>query len=97
MIYVVQPGDNLLKICRALYDDGLEYHDLAAYNSIKNPNLIHVGQVLKLHKTPNVLTHLQKVVNTEPSKEKLYEICDLFCEGFCTMEMARDIYKTVIK
>lgn len=97
MIYVVQKGDNLITICRALFDDGLEYHDLAAYNSLRDPNKIYVGQVLKLHRTPNVLTHLQKVVNVEPSIEKLDEICDLFREGFCTREMALDIYRTAIK
>lgn len=97
MIYVVQKGDTLSSICRALFDDGLEYHDLAAFNDLQNPNKIFVGQVLKLHRSPNVLTHLQKVVNVDPTVEQLDRICNLFREGFCTYDMARDIYKAAIQ
>ncbi len=43
--HVVRPGENLYRIA-------LQYHTtwpvLAAYNSISNPNLIYVGQVLKI-------------------------------------------------
>jgi rare lipoprotein A len=43
---VVQPGDNLTEIAKKFgYSDPLE---LARANGIKNPDLIQVGQVLKL-------------------------------------------------
>jgi lipoprotein NlpD len=41
--YTVKPGDTLAQIALAL---GLDYRDLAAWNSIENPNVIRVGQVL---------------------------------------------------
>lgn len=44
----VKKGDNLWTICREVYSDGSLCHKLAAYNGIKNANVISVGQVLKL-------------------------------------------------
>ena len=41
--YTVKPGDTLAQIALA---HGLDYRDLAAWNSIENPNVIRVGQVL---------------------------------------------------
>lgn len=43
--YTVQPGDNLTKIARQY---GTTVNKLVALNGIKNPNLIYVGQVLKI-------------------------------------------------
>lgn len=40
-------GDNLYNLCRKYYADGSLYPKVAAYNSIKNPNLISIGQVIK--------------------------------------------------
>ncbi|AIA64996.1 endolysin [Cronobacter phage S13] len=99
MIYVVQKGDTLSKICERLFGYDMEYHELAAYNFIENPDKIFVGQILSLHKAPNPnsLTPSQKVINVEPSIEQLDRICDLFREGFCTYDMARDIYKAAIQ
>ncbi|MBS0320013.1 MAG: peptidoglycan DD-metalloendopeptidase family protein [Proteobacteria bacterium] len=43
--YTVKRGDTLALIA---LDQGLDYHDLAAWNNIENINLIRVGQVLRL-------------------------------------------------
>jgi lipoprotein NlpD len=43
--YTVKRGDTLFQIA---LDYGLDYRELAAWNSIENPNVIHVGQVLRL-------------------------------------------------
>ena len=43
--YTVKRGDTLHKIA---LDNGLDYRELAAWNNIENPNLIRVGQVLRL-------------------------------------------------
>lgn len=47
-IYVVKSGDTLSGIA-AKY--GTTYQKLAAYNNIANPNVIHVGQKIKIPKT----------------------------------------------
>lgn len=46
--YTVKAGDSLWAICRKELGDGSKYAAVAAANNIKNPNLIHPGQVLKL-------------------------------------------------
>lgn len=46
--YTVKDGDNLWNICRKYYGDGSLCYKLAAYNGIKNANLIYAGQVLKI-------------------------------------------------
>lgn len=46
--YVVVKGDSLWAICRRFYGDGALAGKLATVNGIKNPNLIYVGQVLKI-------------------------------------------------
>ena len=43
--YTVRSGDTLHKIA---LDNGLDYRELAAWNNIDNPNVIRVGQVLRL-------------------------------------------------
>ena len=42
---MVQRGDNLAKIA---LDFGVTWHDLARWNNIDNPNVIEVGQVLRV-------------------------------------------------
>jgi len=42
---VVQPGDNLFRIA---FDHGLDYHQLAAWNGIVDPDHIQVGARLRL-------------------------------------------------
>lgn len=46
--YTVQEGDTLWGIAKANYGDGSKYNEIAELNGISNPNLIYVGQVIKL-------------------------------------------------
>src|SRR5262245_38398293 len=43
--YTVKKGDTLHQIA---LDNGFDYRELAAWNNIENPNVIRVGQVLRL-------------------------------------------------
>ena len=43
--YTVKAGDTLARIA---LDNGLDYRELAAWNNLDNPNVIRVGQVLRL-------------------------------------------------
>ena len=43
--YVVKPGDTLIRIG---LDSGQNWRDIARWNGIQNPNLIEVGQVLRV-------------------------------------------------
>lgn len=44
----VQRGDSLWKIASQFLGSGTRYQELASLNGISNPNLIYVGQVIKL-------------------------------------------------
>lgn len=46
--YTVVQGDTMLAIARKIYGDANLCWRLAAYNGIKNANIIHPGQVLKI-------------------------------------------------
>ncbi len=46
--YTIKSGDTLSAICRKFYGDATLYSKLAAYNGIKNANLIKVGSTLKM-------------------------------------------------
>lgn len=46
--YKVIKGDTLWAICRKYYNDGKLYSKLAAYNGIKNPDYIKVGQIIRI-------------------------------------------------
>lgn len=49
MQYVVKSGDSLSKIAQAVYGDMNRWPDILAANpEITNPNLIHVGQTIKI-------------------------------------------------
>jgi lipoprotein NlpD len=50
--YTVKRGDTLFQIA---LDNGLDYRELAAWNGIDNPNVIHVGQVLRLAPPGDIL------------------------------------------
>ncbi|MBX9792858.1 MAG: LysM peptidoglycan-binding domain-containing protein, partial [Burkholderiaceae bacterium] len=43
--YTVKPQDTLLKIA---LDNGQNWKDLARWNGIENPNIIEIGQVLRV-------------------------------------------------
>ena len=47
--YQVRPGDTLYAIA---WQAGVDYRDLAAWNGIRNPELIHAGQRLRLWPAP---------------------------------------------
>lgn len=46
--YTVKKGDTLWGICKKHLGDGSKYPQIAKLNGIKNPNLIRIGQVIKL-------------------------------------------------
>ncbi|MFO7916682.1 MAG: LysM domain-containing protein [Anaerolineae bacterium] len=46
--HVVQPGDTLSKLADRFYDDAEKAGVIAAFNDITDPNLIHVGQELRI-------------------------------------------------
>ena len=46
--YTVKKGDTLSAICRKQYNESGLYKKLAEYNKIKNPNIIIVGQKIKI-------------------------------------------------
>lgn len=46
--YTVKKGDTLSSICRKFYGNASLYSKLANANDIKNPNLIRIGQILKI-------------------------------------------------
>jgi nucleoid-associated protein YgaU len=48
LTYTVKSGDTLSKIAKRFYGDANHYHQIAAANSIDNPDLIKVGQEVKL-------------------------------------------------
>ena len=48
--YTVKKGDTLSEIAKKYLGSASKYKQLAALNNIKNPNLIYVGQVIKLSK-----------------------------------------------
>lgn len=50
--YVVQPGDTLARIALELYGDAKRYVLLAEFNGISDPNLLRVGQVLRVPPLP---------------------------------------------
>jgi len=47
--YSVKPGDTLVRIA---LDQGLNWRDLARWNNLDNPNLLEVGQVLRVVAPP---------------------------------------------
>jgi LysM repeat protein len=59
--YTVKRGDTLGKIAAAY---GTTWQALASLNGISNPNLIRVGQVLKIGKKPAVVTPVGPVKST---------------------------------
>lgn len=48
--YTVRPGDTLNRIA---LDQGQSWRDIARWNSLANPNVLEVGQVLRIQPPPN--------------------------------------------
>lgn len=46
--YTVKKGDTLSAIARKFYGNANQYQKLATYNNIKNPNIIRIGQLIKI-------------------------------------------------
>lgn len=63
VVYTVAKGDTLIGIAKKY---GTTYRVLAAYNGISNPNIIHVGQKIKI---PATATTTTKKSNTEVARE----------------------------
>lgn len=63
VVYTVAKGDTLIGIAKKY---STTYKVLAAYNSISNPNIIHVGQKIKI---PGTATTTTKKSNTEVARE----------------------------
>lgn len=63
--YVVQKGDTLYAIA---FDNGLDYRELAAWNNLESPDVIKVGQVLRLA-SPDAAANRAKGVETLPMRE----------------------------
>ena len=59
--YTVKPGDTLIRIG---LDQGQNWRDLMRWNSIENPNLIEVGQVLRV--SPPTVEAIQEVAVAKP-------------------------------
>ncbi|GGQ96663.1 hypothetical protein GCM10008957_06160 [Deinococcus ruber] len=47
-VYTVQNGDNLSSIALKYFGDAGKYRDIAHYNNISNPDLIQVGQKIRI-------------------------------------------------
>jgi nucleoid-associated protein YgaU len=47
-MYIVKSGDNLSKISRHFYGDANQYSKIAKANNLDNPDMIKVGQQLKI-------------------------------------------------
>lgn len=47
-VYTVQSGDTLSAIAQKYYGDAMQYKKIAHYNNISNPDLIQVGQKIKI-------------------------------------------------
>lgn len=65
--YVVQKGDTLWKIASQSYGDGQYFSHISQANNIKNPNLIFVGQSLKI----TALSDQQKAVQAPATKGQI--------------------------
>lgn len=92
--YEVQRGDTLSGIALKLYGDPTAYAALAAFNNIRDPNLIQMGQVLELPRPINDPSHVMLPV--EPTQAHLDAINALFSPGFCDGQIERQIYAAIV-
>ena len=62
-LHIIQRGDTLISIALA---SGLDYRELAAWNNIVNPNVIKLGEVLRLTAPGSVSGSPQLAANEQP-------------------------------
>src|SRR3569832_2319844 len=55
--YTVRPGDTLIRIA---LDAGQNWRDIARWNNLDNPNLIEVGQVLRVTSPTSAATEVAR-------------------------------------
>lgn len=67
----VQRGDTLSQIALTYLGSASKYKQLAALNGIKNPNLIYVGQVIKLYGTASGSSSSSPPQSSSPGKPKV--------------------------
>ncbi len=70
-VYKVQAKDHLWKIAERFYRSGYNWVDIVQENNLKNPNLIFVGQELKI---PDVKPRVVTVATTAPIKPGKYTV-----------------------
>ncbi len=71
-VHVVKSGESLALISRQYYGDTSKVAMIAAYNEIENPNLIRVGQVLRLPEASSVAPEEPQPVEPLPKGESPY-------------------------
>ena len=62
--YIVRPGDTLIRIS---LDSGQNWRDIARWNNIDNPNVIEVGQVLRVIPPPGAAPEVTAVRPASPA------------------------------
>ena len=62
-LHTIQKGDTLISVALA---NGLDYRELAAWNNIVNPNVIKLGEVLRLTAPGSVSTSAQGTTAEQP-------------------------------
>ena len=66
--YTVKSGDTLSAIAKKYLGDASRYNEIATLNKIANPNLIYVGQVIKIKKDTTPTT--KKVTKKKSTKKE---------------------------
>lgn len=64
--YTIQAGDTLASIARQFLGNALRYRELATLNNIANPNVITIGQVLKIPTAADQLSPVQVTAKRIP-------------------------------
>ncbi len=76
--YTVKSGDNLIRIG---LDSGQNWRDLASWNNLENPNLIEVGQVLRVVPPGTDPSTITSGVSTKPVSSAKVEVKPLDAKG----------------
>jgi nucleoid-associated protein YgaU len=74
-VYTVKAGDNLWKIAKTIYGSGYNWVDIAKENHLENPNLVYVGQELKIPKAEPIIPKISQPTKTlEPITGDTYTV-----------------------